>query len=148
MKKTEIILTIIGLSSLIGIWATIDGAKEVCLLSLTLLSCIYLIFSFALLNNIPFRKLFKKASYKSISIARMIGSIVYGWAMSSAVLSVVFRALGYTGAKEMLLIGLISLTVTLMITLYAYKQQVSFYKGVIIRSMMWGSLVMVLFFMI
>ena len=142
MKKLELILNIVGIISSLTVSLNVSGTAEICILSLLALSMLYYLFSFALLSNIPFRKLFKKASYKGISALRIIGSILFGFAISPAVIGVLFATMGYKGAYEMLLIGGISMGIAVLPVLYKYIQQRGiFYQGVIIRSIIWGGLV-------
>jgi len=93
MKHLEKILI---LTVLIGIFTTVvfsNSAGGFVILSFTLLSLIYLFFSFALINNIRLRNAFKKVSYKNISSKRIRFSIVTGVALFISITPATARTL-------------------------------------------------------
>ena len=144
MKKLEVILNTL---CLVTFGFVLEGsAKEVFLLLMTLLSFLYLIFGFVFLNGIRLRKLFKKESYIGVSTLRIIGSALAGFSFSSAVLGVLFWVMDYTGTSEMLTIGLVGLVPVLAIAIFKYYQQTSsFYRDIIVRTVIWGGITAVLF---
>ena len=81
MKTVEKIL---GLSSilviLIGFFIRFPFMALIISIGLLLLSMTYFVFSFALLNNVRLRHVFKSESFKGISTLRIIGSILVGFA--------------------------------------------------------------------
>ena len=104
------------------------------------------IFGFVFLNGIRLRKLFKKESYIGVSTLRIIGSALAGFSFSSAVLGVLFWVMDYTGTSEMLTIGLVGLVPVLAIAIFKYYQQTSsFYRDIIVRTVIWGGITAVLF---
>lgn len=78
MKITEKTLGIIAITGLILTLLEINIGITLLLIPTVLLSFLYLIFGFALLNNIRFRNAFKKSSYRSISPKQIGLTILLG----------------------------------------------------------------------
>jgi len=115
MKYLEKILI---LTILIGIFTTIifsNSAGGFVILSFTLLSLIYLFFSFALLNNIRLRKAFKKVSYKNISSKRIRFSIVTGVVLFISITTILYKFQLWPGVSLMNYIGVMLTPIILII---------------------------------
>lgn len=106
MKKTEIILSILIVVAIILNFSLIPGGVILTVLTLSSLSCLYFAFSFALLNNIRLRHIFKSESYKGINALRIIGTVVTGWSLSLALNGILFKLLFWPGASINLIGGL------------------------------------------
>ena len=134
MKKTERVLVALSAISTALHVAAISGGSQLSFLSLTTLSLFYYAFSFALLNGIGFRGLFRKVSYKGISAMRIIGAVCAGMTISTLAIALLFAILNYEGASNMLLSGLVPAVIILLISIIKYmKNKHVFYKGVILR---------------
>ncbi len=109
--------------------------------SLLGLSCLYFYFGFALFNKIPFRRIFKKESYQSISIWRIIGAIVTGFSISIVIVGVLFKIFRWPFANQLLIIGSFFLIITFIVSLIKHikhKNASAFYKSVVLRVVFFG----------
>jgi len=148
MKQTEIIIGIgILFLMLLRLFFTFPYAA----LSITLLTLImlmlYFVLSFGLLNQIRFRHLFKKESYKGISILRIIGTIGTGFVLSIISISILFKFQRWPYGSLNLLIGLISVLPIFVIVVAKFlKHKSSFYKTLLIRLSIISFVGILLFF--
>lgn len=134
MKRVEKVFLIILIVSLIYKYLYGVGSSLLLLLSINILAVFYLYFSFALLNDIEFRKIFKKASYPKNVRKRLAISIFTGIAISTSLMGILFKIQDYPGA-DLLLLASLGFTMALsLITLYKnYKVDGDFYFNVFIR---------------
>ncbi len=134
MKYLELILIA---SILVLLSLKISGNNSIAIvfiISLTALSCLYFYLSFALLNGIGFRKIFRAQSYSTISRMRIIGSALTGFALSIMIIGILFKVQHYPGAKNSLLIGASGLTISLIFGVVKYlKTKSEFYAWLILR---------------
>lgn len=145
MKKTEIILVIIALIGFGLYLIPIEGGTIIVTVSLILLSLMYFIFGFAFLNGIKLKKIFKKESYKGISVLSIILAIVMGMTLSTAVIGVLFGLLSWLGAGIMLVIGLLNLAFLGILILVGYLVDKSFsLRGVMGRALILAGLSLLL----
>ena len=80
------------------------------------LSLIYLTLSFALLNNLRLRTIFKKTSYENIGILRIIGAIGTGFALSLICIYFLFKFMRWSFGNLELSTLLIPLIIATVIT--------------------------------
>ena len=105
------------------------------------LSCLYFYFGFALFNNISFRKIFKKESYKDISTWRIIGAICTGISVSIVLLGIMFKIFRWPFANQLLIIGVAFLNVIFVIGFVKIiKEKRLFYKRLLVRVVFYGVL--------
>jgi len=149
MKKTEMVIaTIAVLAVLMNVIFLTPGTGLVILLTFALLSMLYTYLSFALLNEIPFKAIFKKSSYAGTGALRIIGSIVTGSALGVIVMGMLFKIQSWKGGDMQLGAGLIALSVVVVISLIKFSRNRSaFYFGIFKRSAIYGILG-VFFFML
>jgi len=147
MKTLEKIL---GLSAilimLVGFLIRFNFIASTITLVLFFLSMIYFGFSFALLNNIRLRHIFKQESYKGISALRFIGSILVGFVFSILCIGILFKFQLWPNGTYTLLIGLINLGILLIIS--AVRLIISkdkFYKNLLIRISIIGIIGLIFF---
>lgn len=124
MKKLEVILASISIIAFLLIFMTFPGATELFTIGLSVLSIIYFYLSFALLNNIRLRKIFKKKSYEEVSKTEIVLAILTGVALSVFSVGIMFKMIFLPGADEMLSIGLFftSVVVIMALTMTKIKQ--------------------------
>jgi len=119
---------------------------SILLLSL-ILSCIYFVLSFALLNNIRLRNIFKNESYKDISILRMIGVVCTGVVLSIVTIYSLFKFMIWPMGNEGLIIGLITLFIPLVIvTVKLIITKSKFYTLLLIRLLIFTIIGSALYF--
>ncbi len=78
-------------------------------LSFFLLGIFYLLFSFALIHGIRFRKIFSRASYEGISRGGMLKAAIVGIALFVASFAVMFSALSWVGGRLLLYTAILCL---------------------------------------
>ncbi len=99
-----------------------------------MLTMIYFVLSFALLNNIRLRDIPKGDSYKGIGTIRIIGTIFTGFVLSMICTYSLFKFMRWPFADQGLLISLISLMIPmLVVTVKAVKTKSTFYSKFLIR---------------
>jgi hypothetical protein len=145
MKKTEITVLIISMIAIVLNFLLVPGGSVLTIVSLSFLATIYFYFSFALFNNIRFRNVFKKESYKNISSQKMIGSIGAGVALSLTAIGVLFKLLSWPGASVNLMAGLLGLMIVATIATIKFSNNKSnYYLPIFKRITLFGVLGFVL----
>lgn len=110
------------------------GGAIMLYLVLMLLSTFYFVFSFALLNGVGFRGIFRKESYSGISFKRIIGAVFTGFVLSTLIIALLFKALHYSGYLEMYVTGLSAALIVVVIAAYQYyKTRIQYYSQVLLR---------------
>jgi len=141
VKKTEIILGGIAILAMFMNTFLVPGGSVLTILSLCLLFLIYLFFSFGLLNDIGFRKIWKKKPYEGISTYKILGTIGTGIGLSSAVIGILFKVMMWPGASMTLESGLTLLGIVFIISyIKNNKTKSQTYLNVIKRSLFIGAI--------
>lgn len=146
MKKAEILISIFSFIAFMCYILLIDGGEIFTTLILLFFSLFYLVCGFALLNRIQISNIFKKQSYYGLNILRIICSILIGFALSIAVLGVMYGLLTFAGVKVMLWKGLSALAIALLfISIEFIINKSDLYKSVLPRILIWSGLCLLLF---
>lgn len=147
MKYLEIILAIAVLIGVIMRWFSFPRGPLISILSFFLLSGIYMCFSFALLNGVRLRDLFKSGSpFKEISQARIGGTVLVGLTLAILVIGILFKMLFWEGADAILQVGLVGSFIAVAVGMSRYlKTKSPFYIGLFKRIIIYGGLGLVLF---
>ncbi len=141
MKKTELILIGIAIIAMIMKFFHMPFSGVLTVLSFTFLSVIYMYFGFALFNNIRFRKIFKKETYKEISTKRIIGGVSAGFALSVSVVGIMFKFQSWPGASFNLYSGIAMLTVIAIISIIKMKKsRDKYYSNILKRIAFYGAI--------
>ncbi len=149
MKKAEIILGIIAIAGIIMRLMAIPGGVILTLISLTVLSTLYYFLSFALLNGIRLRKIFKKESYAEINAQKIIAAILAGFSLSILTMGILFKIQSYPGANLMLIIGLVYIAIVALLSVtYYLRKKSALTKRVLYRSLVIGGLSLLIFVML
>lgn len=133
MKKTEKILVTITLLGVVLRFLLIPGASELITVGATVLAILYGYFSFALLNDIRLRQIFKKTSYTNLSWKRILISVLIGFSISTIVFGILFKLLILPGAYELLIIGLVGTGFLIVIIFLVPKMKNESYRKIYIR---------------
>ncbi len=135
MKLTEKIVLGILVVAVILECLLVPWMGVVMIISIYSLAFLYVLFGFAHFNNLELSKAFSKASYDSITTGRIIGSIALGFSHFFAISGVLLKITFSPGAGPCLLIGGVSGTIILIISLFKFnKNKTPFYKNAIKRS--------------
>lgn len=125
----------------------IPGGSIFALFALSTLACIYSILGFAIFNGIRLRQVFKKESYKGLTPLKIIGAIGVGWALSSTCMGILFKILQWSGAENILMLGLVQTLIVLIIALILFvKNKAPFYKRIFKRIAIIGGFGLILSF--
>ena len=147
MKRFEIIFGIVFLIAVIFKIADWPGGSILGTISLTLLACFYFLFGFAFFNKIRLKNIFSKDSYKEISVLRIIGSIGFGWGLSTVCMGILFKMMHWPGGNIQLGVGLTQIFVITIIALIKFFQSKNdFYKNVLLRIAIIGGFGLIFFF--
>lgn len=107
MKKTEItLISIVVLSAVVRL-CVIEGSVFLLTLSCLILALFYLLFSFLLLNRVPFKQMFRADAYTLTSRKSILGSVVVGMALFMMTIGLLFVLNHWEGALIMLKSGLL-----------------------------------------
>lgn len=135
MKRTEQILVLLAVLAIILNLALVPGGVAFTLLTLMLLSSLYFCFSFALLNGIRLRKVFKKESYQGVSALQILGAICTGFTLSLLLIGILFKLLRWPGANVDLMVGLLLATIIAIVCVIRYFMNASvFCKRILTRT--------------
>jgi hypothetical protein len=146
MKKAEIILGIIAFIAMVLNLLLVPGGASVTILSLSVLSMVYMYLSFALFNGIRLRNILKRESYRTISSWRIFGSVGAGFSLSTSIMGILFRFMSWPGAAIMLMMGLATTAVVFVVVLIKYlESNADFYRGIGARLLIYGLLALALF---
>ncbi len=146
MKKTEIILLLLFLIALILESFHVQGSNILLFVSLLLISFLYFYLGFALFNNIRFKNIFKKKSYKNISSKRIIGATGTGFNLSIATIGILFKFLLWPGGNLLLMIATFGLSIITLISIIKIpKTKDKYYSKILKRVVIFGTLSLFLF---
>ena len=141
MKLLEKILAILILIVFVLHLILVPFSGALLTIFLLIIALIYYPFGFAFFNNIRLRNIFKKKSYKGISVLHIIGAIVVGMALSVICVGILFKIQGYPMANFLLTDGLISSVIILIIGLIKYlKSKSSYYSFMLNRIAIIGGI--------
>ena len=147
MRKIEPLLGFIIVAAVILKLNLIPGGSVLCVFAFSILGFIYSILGFAIFNEIRFRHVFKKESYKGLTPLKIIGTIGFGWALSSTCMGILFKVLLWSGADTILISGLIQTLIVLIVALIQFaKNKAPFYKRVFKRIAIIGGFGLILSF--
>ncbi|MFT3796509.1 hypothetical protein [Flavobacterium sp.] len=147
MNKTEPILVIIAILSFLLSFSSIPGQNLLFVFAFMILSILYFWLGFAIFNNIGFRKIFNRESYRNISQSKIIGAVGAGVSISLTMIGILFTAMFWPGSGANLMLGLIGLAVVCIISFIKNSNQKSeYYSKILNRSMIFGIIGIVLMF--
>ncbi|MBF8150947.1 hypothetical protein ITJ86_13630 [Winogradskyella sp. F6397] len=135
MKQTELIIGIgIVLLMVVRLNVMYPYASLLITILTLVLAMLYSVFSFGLLNQIRFRNLLKKESYKGISTLRLIGTIGTGFVLSIISISILFKFQRWPYSSINLLIGLVSIVPIIGVVIIKYSQHKNkMYSALLVR---------------
>ena len=145
MKKIEIILPSIFLFACLLYIYHLPGAGVFKTLAALSLGGFYLLISFALFNDIGFRRIFSSESYKSVKAWHILIAIIAGYVLCSAVMSVLFLVMRWPGAFVMTFASTVQLIiVALVCAVLSAIKPLQVYKNILRRVFIFLSLVITL----
>lgn len=124
MKRTEIILASLAILGFMLKIYDVSGALFLSLIFILLISIFHYIFSFALLNEVDFKNMFKKEYYKqnNIDTKKILSAIFLGWSLCIIEIAILFNIAYWTGREEMMWIGMISTLLFGLIFIFINKK--------------------------
>ncbi len=141
MKKLEIIFGSLLVISFILRLMLIPGGTFLSVVILSLLSLLYLIFSFIIFNPVKSDNLLKQESYSNIGRFKIINSVVFGLGLSILCIGILYKLQGWPGPNNTITIGL---SLIMISSLFAFvkhlKSKDSYFSGLLIRVFIFGLL--------
>lgn len=145
MRKYEIIIGSLSILALGLNLLLIPSGGILTVLTLSILSIIYVFLGFALFNDIRLRNIFKKESYTSVSGLRILGAVGAGWALSATINGLMFKFQSWPGADSNLGVGLVGLLIVTIIGTIKYsKNKSEYYTRIFMRIAIFGGLGLIL----
>ena len=148
--RIELILTSLLILFSFGTLSRVTFSSELLIFTVLLLSGLYFWLGFAVLNRIKLTKLFKKESYRDVSILRLIGSALLGIQLSFAPLGILYSLLMWPFNKEMNYLagfGLFLFCIVCIIRLMTSKSNLKFYWANLLRIIPYTIICLIFFYM-
>ncbi len=130
VEKALCILAVIGYIFLVLFW---KGGAPIIAVSLLVLSFLYLFFSFALLNGIKLRAIFRKDSYTNIPSLHIVGAALTGYVFFQTCMGLIFGTLIWTGYKIFLIMGFALCFIVLVVSAAYRNRDRVYYKRILTR---------------
>lgn len=127
MRKKEAVLIVLSIFSLGLNLLFSSGMNPWPVITLSLLAMLYLFFSFAILNNIDLKRIFKKEPYVEVSKTKIAGAILIGLALSLTLIGILFRFKYWPNSSFILETGLGGLLLVTIIGFIKYPRTESDY---------------------
>ncbi len=135
MKLTERILASIVLISYMLELLHVAGFHAVFIVSTAVLSQLYFYLGFFILNEIPFRRMFRPGESESEGTGILIMTILFGFSSSFLLVGLIFKANDWPGGDFMVLLGLISnIVMTIIAFVIRRKKKITPLKNILIRG--------------
>jgi len=135
MKKLEMILIIGAIIGILMALFNIPLDSLIVSVFFITLSSLYFYLGFALLNNIPLRKIFKADSYKGIGPWKILIAIGTGLTLSILTIGFMFSVLKYPMAMTFLVVGIVLAAIIIILAMIKNVQEKDqFYRNIILRS--------------
>lgn len=125
MKKTELILVIIAMAGVTLRILELPGGGVLTVLPLTILSIIYMLLGFVVLNGLQIRKVFKRETYKDVSQGNLKFSMIAGWTFSIVLIAIFSKIQSYPGLENLIGFWLIILSVLIVVAIFLQSRNKS-----------------------
>ena len=99
----------------------LPGGQLILLLSGASVAMFYYVAGYFILNDVSLKMLLKERKGKNVSIPILFGSIMAGWDFSIIALGILFKLMFFPGADNMLVTGIILLTILQIGSLFIRK---------------------------
>jgi hypothetical protein len=123
MKKLERTLIVLCIISFLFAAFNITGRAVLCNFSFSCLALFYLLFTYFLLHDIPFRKMFSAGSYPDTSPQKVGSGIVTGMIFSIATIGSLFVSLHWQGFSFMYFISANFIFVLLIVSILTDRKK-------------------------
>ena len=144
MRIIEKALVLIAVFGLIVRLLGQPTGSIIMVMSLSSLSWLYVFLSFALLNGIKLRSLFKKGAFTCIPTWHKIGAVLSGIGLGIACIGILFKMQAWGGAQIELIEGLILCLIPAIIGLLKWRgRHKEFYNRVLSRTIIFVCLCLV-----
>jgi len=97
MRKIEIAIVLLILPAVFMKSLHIEGMAALTVILFLVLSLLYLLFGFMVLNNIPMRGIFKASAYAGLGWRRIAWSVIAGIILSLSVIALLFPVMNWEG---------------------------------------------------
>ena len=140
MQKTERFLIMLAFVAAALNLSDVPGAGFFTVLAMLLLALFYNFLSFALLNGLSLRGIFKKASYQEITTRQIVAAIFVGFGLAQTLIGILFSLQSYPAARFMLALGLFYLALVAVVSsLIAYRAPSPLLRRIFNRLLLVGT---------
>jgi hypothetical protein len=147
MKNIERILGVASIVSSTMLLFLIPYGGPLALITLSALSIFYMLFGILIFNNTSLSKLFYKKDMEQMLSLNFIVTLGMGFAMSSALIGILFKIMRWPNASFMLAFGLFFMLNIFMVAFLRYHEtNHKSYKIILPRFIVIGSACLILFF--
>jgi len=148
MKRFEITIAILSIIALVLNVLCISGTNILMFILLMTYALLYCLFSFEILDNIPFSEILRKGYFLQNRNRRKRIVTFMGYALSVIICGTLFKFLSLPGAGIMLFVGLCCLPIIAILAIVKYvKTRSQFYVGILKRIAIIGGVGLFLFFL-
>lgn len=145
MRIAEIVLVVLAIVSLISDLFYFKGGDVLFLFFMLLLALLYLFFSFALLNGIRFRQVFKKQAYQQTNSKRIFAAVCLGISFFLMVINIVFIFMYWKGGRIMLLGNMAIIGIPLILAIIKFgNTKDAFYLRILKRGVALFAIIFIL----
>jgi lipid-A-disaccharide synthase-like uncharacterized protein len=122
MKNIELILGIAATIASLMVLFLIPFGGPLAAICLSSLSVFYMLFGIVIFNNTSIRNLLSKKDYEDVLTIHFLATLGMGFAMSSALIGILFKIMRWPNASLMLGCGLFFMFNIFMIAFYRYHK--------------------------
>ena len=117
MKRLEVIFCAAAILCAVLVRCAVPAGAVLATFSFLLLAIYYLVFTTFLINDVPFKGIFKKEAYKGIGAGRIVLGVFAGNALNIATLGILFGIMRWEGYPVMMLAAIAQLLLMGILTL-------------------------------
>lgn len=122
MKKLERILLIVFFVAIPLKVFNVPLAQILLIMSAAALAMFYYVAGYFIFNDVSLRRVLKEKKGKDVSVPLLFGSIMAGWDFSIIILGILFKVMLFPGADNMLVTGIIFLTLLQIGSIFIRKR--------------------------
>lgn len=142
-EKTIITLAVIGI---VMKFLLLPGGTLLTIISLSLIMFFYYFFGIGILNELPFKQIFDRNTYKDYSLKRIFGSIGAGITLGAITAGILFKLMFFPGDQINLLTGITAGFFVAIVSSIKYaKTKDKLYQNTLQRIIIVGGIGLILF---
>jgi hypothetical protein len=131
IEKTLCILAVTGYIFILLFWT---GGEMMTAFTLMGLCLLYLFLSFAILNGVRLRSVFKKAAYAGIPSMHITAAIVTGLVLAHTCFCLIFGTLLWMGHTELLVTAIVTCSIVVIVSIISRRRDIIYYNRILTRT--------------